>query len=144
METITDTTQQFTEDDLARMLVEFEKHVNLYVWVTERILEAADSDDDDKIGFIGHLADHANEEAMSIHRQANLIKLIATKLNTDGSDWCDEDADKELWNDPHTRFAESHDRLHAASRAVTQRLMRMSMELDEMKTMEDFANGKEL
>ncbi len=45
---------------------------------------------------------------------------------------------------PHTRFAESHDRLLAASRAVTQRLMRMSMELDEMKTMEDFANGKEL
>lgn len=38
METITDTTQRFTEDDLACMLVEFEKHVNLYVWVTERIL----------------------------------------------------------------------------------------------------------
>lgn len=48
METITDMTQQFTEDDLARMLVEFEKHINLYQFLVDRLCTLLDSDQADK------------------------------------------------------------------------------------------------
>lgn len=142
METTTDTGARYTQDDLDAMCVEFEKQVNLYVALAEQMFErmsAKDLDDDAKALML-HGFDHVQNAGDRVVNTGALIQDLANVLPLDGTEWCRSD-NKDEWSEQHKRFVEQLDRFHEMRDLVRSKIMRVATELNEMKAMEDFANG---
>lgn len=144
METITDTTQRFTEDDLARLLVEFEKHINLYQFLVDRLCTLLDSDQADKESDANHLYRHCLKESDEVDRLAELVPAIAMQACTVDNEWCAYEEPDDSWSVQHKRYATLLDQHLSAYKLVQSKMLRFIVSNNELKTMEDFANGKEL
>lgn len=146
METITDTTQRFTEDDLARMLVELEKHVNLYQFLADRLFTAldADSDIERKKCNVVHAYKHCEPEMKIVMEQSDLIEAVSMQVRADEPDWCDGSEVDETWSEPHQRYARLMSHVFSLEQLVREKMLQFIVSNNELKTMEDFANGKEL
>lgn len=146
METITDTTQRFTEDDLARLLVEFEKHVNLYQFLADRLFTALDADSDiaHKQHDVAHAYKHCEPEIKTVMEQSDLIEAVSMQVCVDEPDWCGGSEVDEAWSEPHQRYFRLMNRIFSLEQLVREKMLRFVVNNNELKTMEDFANGKEL
>lgn len=144
METITDTTQRFTEDDLARMLVEFEKHVNLYQFLADRLCNLLDSDHEDKECDAAHLCRHCENESTEIEHLGELIGAIAMQVCATDGNWCEVLEPDDSWSVQHKRYATLLDQHLSTYKLVQSKMLQFIVSNNELKTMEDFANGKEL
>lgn len=146
METITDTTQRFTEDDLARLLVELEKHVNLYQFLADKLFTALDADSDiaHKQHDVAHAYKHCEPEAKTIMERSDLIEAVSMQVRADEPDWCSGSEVDAAWSEPHQRYQRLMDRVFSIEQLVREKMLQFIVNHNELKTMEDFANGKEV
>lgn len=144
METITDATQRFTEDDLARLLVELEKHVNLYQFLADRLCNLLDSDHEDKECDAVHLYRHCESESTEIERLGELIGAIAIQVCATDGNWCEVREPDDSWSDQHKRYATLIDQHLSTGKLAQDKMLQFIVNHNELKTMEDFANGKEV
>lgn len=145
METITGTTQRFTEDDLACMLVEFEKYVNLYIDLASKCIDLMGEETDSADERVDHLRmDHMSKLDDRIIDLGALIQSIAHAYQTDGAEsWCVGDGTKDKWDMLHTRYVEQMHRLDDIRKLLVKKLMdALADKATALKT-RNLSNGEE-